>query len=90
MMHSFVMCHDPDAQPETDWVLAPYADMEIPDIAFQAWPCMRAAIVGWAADFAACQAALQRTGCDWLEPDRLCGARRFYERHGFGTLKPVR
>ncbi|HJR27913.1 MAG TPA: GNAT family N-acetyltransferase, partial [Pseudomonas sp.] len=31
MMHSYVMRHDPLAAPVTDPVLAPYADMEVPD-----------------------------------------------------------
>ena len=93
MMHSYVMRHDPHAEPVTDPVLAPYADMEIPDTLYIS---SLALDEGWrnqglGATFL--QAAQAR--CDTLGLDGLSlidyaantGARRFYERHGFSIVK---
>ena len=93
MMHSYVMRHDPHAEPVTDPVLAPYADMEIPDTLYIS---SLALDEGWrnqglGATFL--QAAQAR--CDTLGLDGLSlidyaantGARRFYERHGFHIVK---
>ena len=93
MMHSYVMRHDPHAEPVTDPVLAPYADMEVPDTLYIS---SLALDEGWrnkglGANFL--QAAQQR--CDALGLAGLSlidyavntGARRFYERHGFHIVK---
>lgn len=92
MMHSFVMRHDPEAQPETDPVLAPYADIKSPDTLYisslalhEGWRSLRLG-----QQFATGPRALPRPGCRGPEPDRLCRqhrARRFYERHGFEIVK---
>lgn len=93
MMHSYVMRHDPHAEPVTDPVLAPYADMEIPDTLYisslgldEGWRNK-----GLGANFL--QAAQAR--CDELGLAGLslisyavnAGALRFYEHHGFHTVK---
>ena len=93
MMHSYVMRHDPHAEPVTDPVLAPYADMEIPDTLYisslgldEGWRNK-----GLGANFL--QAAQAR--CDELGLAGLSlisyavntGALRFYEHHGFHTVK---
>lgn len=93
MMHSYVMRHDPRAEPVTDPVLAPYADMEIPDTLYisslgldEGWRNK-----GLGANFL--QAAQAR--CDELGLAGLSlisyavntGALRFYEHHGFHTVK---
>ena len=93
MMHSFVMHHDPDAVAETDPVLAPYADMEIPDTLYisslalhEGWRSL-----GLGARFL--QHARERcaelglTGLSLIDYAANTGARRFYERHGFEIVK---
>ena len=93
MMHSFVMRHDPEAQPETDPVLAPYADMEIPDTLYisslalhEGWRSL-----GFGHQFL--QQARERChdlgveGLSLIDYAANTGARRFYERHGFEIVK---
>ncbi|MFJ1572697.1 MULTISPECIES: GNAT family N-acetyltransferase [unclassified Pseudomonas] len=93
MMHSYALRASPDAPAETDPVLAPYADMEIPDTLYisslaldEAWRSQ-----GLGVEFL--RHAQQRADDAGL--DGLClidyaenhGARRFYERHGFQIVK---
>lgn len=93
MMHSYVLRETPDRPVETDPVLAPYSDMEIPDTLYisslaldEAWRSQ-----GLGAQFL--RHAQQRAEDSGL--DGLClidyaenhGARRFYERHGFQIVK---
>ena len=93
MMHSFVMRHDPEAQPETDPVLALYADMEIPDTLYisslalhEGWRSL-----GLGQQFL--QQARERCrdlgveGLSLIDYAANTGARRFYERHGFEIVK---
>ena len=89
MMHSYVMRHDPQAAPVTDPVLAPYADLEIPDTLYisslalhEDWRNQ-----GLGAQFLT--HARQRSsdlnldGLSLIDYAANTGARRFYERHGF-------
>ena len=93
MMHSFVMCHDPDAQPETDPVLAPYADMEIPDTLYISSLALHEGWRNRGLGGRFLQHARQRcseqgvTGLRLIDYAANTGARRFYERHGFGIVK---
>ena len=93
MMHSYVMRHDPHAEPVTDPVLAPYADMEIPDTLYIS---SQALDEGWrnqglgATFLQAAQARCDALGLDGLsliDYAANTGARRFYERHGFHIVK---
>ena len=93
MMHSFVMCHDPDAQPETDPVLAPYAEMEIPDTLYISSLALHEGWRNRGLGGRFLQHARQRcseqgvTGLSLIDYAANTGARRFYERHGFGIVK---
>lgn len=93
MMHSYALRATADRPAETDPVLAPYADMEIPDTLYisslaldEAWRSQ-----GLGAQFL--RHAQQRAETAGL--NGLClidyaenhGARRFYERHGFQVVK---
>ena len=89
MMHSYVMRHDPLAEPTTDPVLAPYADMEIPDTLYISSLALHE---GWRnqglgkqflahAHERASQLGLK--GLSLIDYAVNTGARRFYERHGF-------
>ena len=93
MMHSFVMRDDPEAEPVTDPVLAPYADMEVADTLYisslalhEGWRNL-----GLGAKFL--QHARERcselglTGLSLIDYAANTGARRFYERHGFEIVK---
>ena len=93
MMHSFVMRDDPEAEPVTDPVLAPYADMEVADTLYisslalhEGWRNL-----GLGAKFL--QHARERcselglTGLSLIDYEANTGARRFYERHGFEIVK---
>ena len=93
MMHSYVMRHDPHAEPVTDPVLAPYADMEIPDTLYisslgldEGWRNK-----GLGANFLpAAQARCDELGLAGLSLISYAvntGALRFYEHHGFHTVK---
>ena len=93
MMHSYVMRHDPEAAPVTDPVLAPYADMEVPDTLYISSLALHE---GWRnkglgvrflelAQQRAEQLALN--GLSLIDYAANTGARRFYERHGFGIVK---
>ncbi|HDS1736731.1 N-acetyltransferase [Pseudomonas sp. BP8] len=93
MMHSYALREPADGRVETDPVLAPYSDMEIPDTLYisslaldEAWRSQ-----GLGVQFL--RHAQQRAEDSGL--DGLClidyaenhGARRFYERHGFEIVK---
>ncbi|MCP1498372.1 ribosomal protein S18 acetylase RimI-like enzyme [Pseudomonas migulae] len=89
MMHSYTMRHDPLAEPTTDPVLAPYADMEIPDTLYISSLALHE---GWRnrglgqqflahAHERAQQLGLK--GLSLIDYAVNTGARRFYERHGF-------
>ncbi|NMZ96376.1 GNAT family N-acetyltransferase [Pseudomonas lundensis] len=93
MMHSYVMRHDPHAEPVTDPVLAPYADMEIPDTLYIS---SLALDEGWrnqglgATFLQAAQARCDELGLAGLSLISYAvntGALRFYEHHGFHTVK---
>lgn len=93
MMHSFEMRHDPEAQPETDPVLAAYAGMEIPDTLYISSLALHE---GWrnrglGQQFlqyahARCD-ELGLKGLSLIDYEANSGARRFYERHGFHIVK---
>lgn len=93
MMHSYVMRHDPAAAPVTDPVLAPYADMEIPDTLY----ISSLALVeerrnqGLGVHFLAYAQAradqLGLNGLSLIDYAANTGARRFYERQGFSVVK---
>ena len=89
MMHSYVMRHDPHAEPVTDPVLAPYADMEIPDTLYisslaldEGWRNQGLGATFLQAAQARCD-ALGLDGLSLIDYAANTGARRFYERHGF-------
>ncbi|WP_207284123.1 GNAT family N-acetyltransferase [Pseudomonas sp. FW300-N2F2] len=93
MMHAYVTRHDPQAAPVTDPVLAPYADMEVPDTLYISSLALHE---GWRnkglgvrflelAQQRADQLALK--GLSLIDYAANTGARRFYERHGFGIVK---
>ncbi|PVZ55102.1 GNAT family N-acetyltransferase [Pseudomonas sp. B1(2018)] len=93
MMHSYAMRHDPLAVPTTDPVLAPYADMEVPDTLYISSLALHE---GWrnrglGMQFLAhAQERADRLGLNGLsliDYAANTGARRFYERHGFGIIK---
>lgn len=89
MMHSYVMRHDPQAAPVTDPVLAPYADLEIPDTLYISSLALHE---GWrnqglGAQFLAHarqrSSDLELDGLSLIDYAANTGACRFYERHGF-------
>ena len=93
MMHSYAMREDPEPTPPTDPVLAPYADMEVPDSLYISSLALHE---GWRnlglgvqflqhAQARAEQLALK--GLSLIDYAANSGARRFYERHGFGIVK---
>ena len=93
MMHCYVTREDPLAAPVTDPVLAPYADMEVPDTLYISSLALHE---GWRnkglgvrflelAQQRADQLALK--GLSLIDYAANTGARRFYERHGFGIVK---
>ncbi|UZE23383.1 GNAT family N-acetyltransferase [Pseudomonas sp. B21-056] len=93
MMHSYVMRHDPLATPVTDPVLAPYADMEVPDTLYISSLALHE---GWRSkglgvrflELAQQRAdQLKLKGLSLIDYAANTGARRFYERHGFGIVK---
>ena len=89
MLHSYAMRHDPLAEPTTDPVLAPYADMEIPDTLYisslalhEGWrnKGLGKQFLAYAYDRAN---RLGLNGLSLIDYAANTGARRFYERHGF-------
>ncbi|AOZ12624.1 GNAT family N-acetyltransferase [Pseudomonas lundensis] len=93
MMHSYVMRHDPHAEPVTDPVLAPYADMEIPDTLYisslaldEGWRNQGLGATFLQAAQARCD-ALGLDGLSLIDYAANTGARRFYEHHGFHIVK---
>ena len=93
MMHSYVMRHDPHAEPVTDPVWAPYADMEIPDTLYisslaldEGWRNQGLGATFLQAAQARCD-ALGLDGLSLIDYAANTGARRFYERHGFHIVK---
>jgi ribosomal protein S18 acetylase RimI-like enzyme len=89
MMHSYAMRHDPDAAPVTDPVLAPYADLEIPDTLYISSLALHE---GWRNQGLGLKflthareraAELGLMGLSLIDYAANTGARRFYERHGF-------
>ena len=93
MMHSYVTRHDPHAESVTDPVLAPYADMEIPDTLYisslaldDGWRNKGLGATFLQAAQARCE-ALGLKGLSLIDYAANTGARRFYERHGFSIVK---
>lgn len=93
MMHSYVMRHDPHAEPVTDPVLAPYADMEIPDTLYisslaldEGWRNQGLGATFLQAAQARCD-ELGLAGLSLISYSVNTGALRFYEHHGFHTVK---
>jgi ribosomal protein S18 acetylase RimI-like enzyme len=93
MMHSYAMREDPQPSPVTDPVLAPYADMEVPDTLYISSLALHE---GWRnkglglkflerAQLRANQMGLK--GLSLIDYAANTGARRFYERHGFSVIK---
>jgi ribosomal protein S18 acetylase RimI-like enzyme len=93
MMHSYAMRVDPQPSPVTDPVLAPYADMEVPDTLYISSLALHE---GWRnkglglkflerAQSRANQMGLK--GLSLIDYAANTGARRFYERHGFAVIK---
>jgi ribosomal protein S18 acetylase RimI-like enzyme len=96
MIHSYVMRHDPQAVPTTDPVLAPYADMEVPDTLYISSLALHegyrnrglgAQLLAHAQDRAN---RLGLKGLSLIDYAANTGARRFYERHGFSIIKTCR
>ena len=93
MMHSYALHAMPDGHVETDPVLAPYADMEIPNTLYISSLALDEAWRGQGLGVQFLRHAQQRADAAGLEG--LClidyaenhGARRFYERHGFQIVK---
>ena len=89
MMHSYVMRHDPDAEPVTDPVLAPYADLEIPDTLYISSLALHEGWRGQGLGVQFLDHARQRAehlgliGLSLIDYAANTGALRFYERHGF-------
>jgi len=89
MLHSYPMFEDPEATPSTDPVLAPYADLEIPDTLYISSLALHE---GWRnqglgprfLEYARqrCQ-ALELKGLSLIDYAMNSGACRFYQRHGF-------
>ena len=93
MLHSYAMREDPAPSQVTDPVLAPYADMEIPDTLYISSLGLHD---GWrnrglGVEFlerAQLRAnALGLKGLSLIDYAANTGARRFYERHGFSVVK---
>ncbi|WP_341957896.1 GNAT family N-acetyltransferase [Pseudomonas sp. RC10] len=93
MMHSYAMREDPNPTPATDPVLAPYADMEIPDTLYISSLALHE---GWRSkglglrfleSAQARAAAMGLKGLSLIDYAENTGARRFYERHGFSVVK---
>jgi ribosomal protein S18 acetylase RimI-like enzyme len=93
MMHSYAMREDPEPSVVTDPVLAPYADMEVPDTLYISSLALHE---GWRnkglglsflehAQLRAEQMGLK--GLCLIDYAANTGARRFYERHGFSVVK---
>lgn len=93
MMHSYVTRHDPLAPPVTDPVLAPYADMEIPDTLYISSLALHEGWRNKGLGLRFLELAQQRAdrmglkGLSLIDYAANTGARRFYERHGFGIVK---
>ncbi|TNF85128.1 GNAT family N-acetyltransferase [Pseudomonas sp. ICMP22404] len=96
MMHCYVMRHDPLATPVTDPVLAPYADMEIPDTLYISSLALHEGWRNKGLGVRFLELAQQRAvelklkGLSLIDYAANTGARRFYERHGFGIVKTCR
>jgi len=93
MMHSYVTRYDPEAVPTTDPVLAPYADMEVTDSLYisslalhEGWR-NRGLGVRFLDHAQARSEGLGLKGLSLIDYAANTGARRFYERHGFGIIK---
>ena len=93
MMHSYAMREDPEPTPPTDPVLAPYADMEVLDSLYISSLALHE---GWRNQGLGVQFlrhAKKRAeqfglnGLSLIDYAANTGARRFYERHGFGIVK---
>ena len=93
MMHSYVMLDDPDPEPVTDPVLAPYDDMEVADTLYisslalhEGWRNQGLGVkfLAYARDRSE---QLGLTGLSLIDYAVNTGARRFYERHGFKIVK---
>lgn len=93
MMHSYVTHHDPLAAPVTDPVLAPYADMEIADTLYISSLALHEGWRNQGLGVRFLELAQQRAdrmglgGLSLIDYAANTGARRFYERHGFGIVK---
>jgi ribosomal protein S18 acetylase RimI-like enzyme len=93
MLHSYVIREDPNPEPPSDLVLAPYADMEVPDTLYISSLALHE---GWRnkglgvkfleqAQVRANDLGLK--GLSLIDYAANTGARRFYERHGFSVVK---
>lgn len=95
MMHSYVMRHDPDAEPVTDPVLAPYADLEIPDTLYISSLALHEGWRGQGLGVQFLAHARQRAehlgliGLSLIDYAANTGALRFYERHGFPDCRQL-
>lgn len=96
MMHSYPMRHDPEAEPVTDPVLAPYADMEIPDTLYISSLALHEDWRNQGLGKQFLVHALTRAsqlglnGLSLIDYAVNTGARRFYERHGFRIVDTCR
>ncbi|MGG5292127.1 N-acetyltransferase family protein [Pseudomonas shirazensis] len=93
MMHSYVLRASAEAPAETDPVLAPYADLEVPDTLYISSLALDEAWRGQGLGVEFLRHAQQRAEDAGLEglclidyADNL-GALRFYQRHGFHIVK---
>lgn len=93
MMHSYVIRHDPNASTVTDPVLAPYADMEIPDTLYISSLGLHEGWRNQGLGVRFLQFAQERSdelglkGLSLIDYAANTAARRFYERQGFNIVK---
>ncbi|MCP1473155.1 ribosomal protein S18 acetylase RimI-like enzyme [Pseudomonas sp. EB276 TE3739] len=93
MMHSYAMREDPEPTPSTDPVLAPYADMEVPDSLYISSLALhedwrnRGLGVQFLEHAQARADQMALNGLSLIDYAANTGARRFYERHGFRIIK---
>lgn len=93
MMHSYALRANPDGPIETDPVLAPYSDMEIPNTLYISSLALEEAWRSQGLGVQFLRHAQQRAedagleGLCLIDYEENHGARRFYERHGFRSVK---
>lgn len=93
MMHSYITREDPNPTPPTDPILAPYADMEVPDTLYISSLALHEGWRNRGLGVRFLELARQRAhelglkGVSLIDYETNTGARRFYERNGFKAVK---